>query len=331
MYKKIVSLTFLPVFENKMVLIKALLIPLLVIVGLNIISKLYPENWPIHIFTIIVTLTVNIVIAITTHRILLLGKESVPKWGHFAVGKREFSFFIASILIGIVCIPILLLALIPYAGIFIAVIGMLIVFSRLSLMFPSIAIDKPLGMQEAWDFTKEYKLLTLFTIIIFPTIFTAIVGIVYTLVIKFLMGVVSEHLFVLFALLDVFMTVFVVSALSATYRVINEEHPEYFEIKKDKEVNQNEIVITSNGEEFIVNTQDFPLNFESIKAELIRQYENLGFNNIVVDKEDSWMAKNPENTNAYIALSTNTNGYTIEAYNVQEADLNEGMKREIND
>ena len=229
MYKKIVNLTFLPVFEKKIVLMKALAVPLICLVLTNILTTQYPNNFPISIFAIIILLCINITIAIVTHRVLLLGEQSVATWGEFAFGKRELSFFISTILIGLICIPILFLSFIPMLGIFIAVFLILIIFSRLSLVFPSIAIDEKLDLSQAWNFTKEYKLLTFFTIVIFPTIVSVVLGAVYSLVIGFLVGTVWSQLYVLYPVLDVFIAVFVVSALSATYRVIKEQHPEYFE------------------------------------------------------------------------------------------------------
>lgn len=321
MYKKIVNLTFLPVFENKTALMKALLIPLICLILTNILLTTYPESFPISIFGIIMLTTINITIAIVTHRILLLGQNSVPTWGQFAFGGRELSFLIASFLIVIICIPIMFLSLIPTVGIFIAIFSLLVVFSRLSLVFPSIAIDEKLTLAQAWDFTKKYKLLTFFSIIIFPTVFSLIIGTVYTLIIGFLIGVISSKLYVLYPVLDMFMAVFIVSALSATYKVIKEQHPEYFENQANQTKQNDELIIHNNKEQHSFNINEYEIDFERLKQELIRQYEQLGFDKIVVDKEDSWMAKHPENDNAYIALSLKDNEYKIEAYNTQQADL----------
>lgn len=192
-------------------------------------------------------------------------------------------------------------------------------FSRFSLALPSIAINKEISISDAWDYTKKYKLLTYFSIVIFPAIFTLILGFGYQLAIGFLIKVVSPKLNILYPVLDVFITVFVVSALSATYRVIKEDHPEYFEKIIRKE---NDTLIINNKNRIIVDTRETPISFKIIKNELVKQYEDLGFKDIVVDKEDSWMIKNPEIQNAYVSLSFNNSQYKIEAYNTKEADLN---------
>ena len=328
MYKKIINLTFLPVFENKTALIKALFIPLILIVVLTKMSLMYPTSTLVSFSTAVLMFLINITIAITTHRILLLGSQSIPKWGLFKFGSREFQFFVTSAIIAIIITVVVFIGSLPLSflpkslvasGVLvISVIFAVILFSRFSLALPSIAIDKQISISDAWEYTKHYKLLTFFTIIVFPLLFAFIIGVVYTLVIGFLVKVISVHLNILYPLLDVFIAVFIISALSATYRVIQEQHPEYF---KQQSKENNELIIHNNKEQHRFNINEYEINFESLKQELIRQYEQLGFDKIVVDKEDSWMAKHPENETAYIALSLKDNEYKIEAYNTQQADL----------
>ncbi|WP_072682273.1 hypothetical protein [Arcobacter sp. LA11] len=329
MYKRIINSTFYPVFENKFILMKALFLPLLSIIVLSELILKYHESGFIVIFLSILTFLLNITIAITTHRILLLGQDSIPPWGLFKFGGREFSFLITSIAIGLTigvvvlfgAIPMMFMpeSIIPQIILVIAVFFATVFFSRLSLALPSIAINKEISISDAWDYTKNYKLLTYFTIVIFPTIFTIILGIGYQLAIGFLIKVISPKLNILYPVLDVFITVFIVSALSATYKVIKEDHPEYFEKITRQE---NDALIINNKNRILVDTKKTPLSFEIIKNELIKQYEELGFTNTIVDKEDSWMIKNPEIKNAYVSLSFNKSQYKVEAYNIKEADLN---------
>lgn len=329
MYKRIINSTFYPVFENKLILMKALFFPLLLIIVLSELILRYSESIFIVSVLSILTFLLNITIAITTHRILLLGKDSIPPWGLFKFGGREFSFLITSIIIGLIIgvviffgsVPMMFMgeSMIPKVIFIVVIFFATTLFSRFSLALPSIAINKEISISDAWDYTKKYKLLTYFSIVIFPAIFTLILGFGYQLAIGFLIKVVSPKLNILYPVLDVFITVFVVSALSATYRVIKEDHPEYFEKIIRKE---NDTLIINNKNRIVVDTRETPISFEIIKNELVKQYEDLGFKDIVVDKEDSWMIKNPEIQNAYVSLSFNKSQYKIEAYNTKEADLN---------
>lgn len=78
MYKKIINLTFYSVFNNKDSLIKSLFFPLLALIIIRIITE---ESQSIKITALVPALMIiNLVIAVITHRILLLGDNKVPKW-----------------------------------------------------------------------------------------------------------------------------------------------------------------------------------------------------------------------------------------------------------
>jgi len=77
MYKRIINGTFIPVFKNNQVLIKALFLPLLLIIILDKISRMYSNDNFVTFSIIVLSLLINITIAITTHRILLLGSNSI--------------------------------------------------------------------------------------------------------------------------------------------------------------------------------------------------------------------------------------------------------------
>lgn len=318
MYKKIINLTFQSVFDNKNILIKALSLSLAILILIKVLSTEFQNINILYLLPIL--LIINLHIAVTTHRILLLGKEYTSEWGIPKLSKREFAFFLNSVLIGLLCIPIFILGFIPVAGIIIAIILLCIVISRLSLVFPATAIDKEIGISESWNFTKQYKLLMFFSVILFPFIFSIIVGIVYNLVIGFLIGVISNKLYILYPVLDIFITVFIVSALSATYKIISEEHPEFFAKKKGE--GDDQITIINNEKILSYDKNSICVDFEELKQQLNLQYNPLGFIDVIINKEDSWMLKNPKIQNAYILLSQNKDKeYKIETYNTEEFNL----------
>jgi len=317
MYKKIINLTFQSVFDNKDILIKSLALSL----GLLILFKVLVVEFPKINATYLlpVFLIINLHIAVITHRVLLLGKESISKWGITKYSKRELNFFLNSLLILLICIPFLMVGFFHVGILAISLILMTIVISRLSLVFPSIAIDENITITESWEFTKKYKLLMFFSVIIFPAIFSIIVGFVYNLVIGFLVGVISSKLYVLYPILDLFITVFIISALSSTYKIIKEEHPEFFEKTK-----QDETITTiiNDNEKLTYDKNFYKIDFEILKEGLKKQYELDGFTEISVDNESSWMLKNPDVKEAYILLTKeNDSNFLIETFNTNKASL----------
>jgi hypothetical protein len=226
-YKEIINNTFILLLEKKNILIKALILPFILLVIIDYYNKSFTSPNITNLFSdftlvffLILSLIVSVIVAITTHRILLIEKNPVPKWGFFKFGLREFKYLGSSFVIGLLCVPFLLFLFIPIIGIPISLIIILMIFSRMSLVFPSIALDEEISIWDSWNKTKNYKLITFFSIIIFPVIITIFVGLIYSLVINFLENVVSSYFAVLYVFLDLFITVLVVSTLSSTYKFI---------------------------------------------------------------------------------------------------------------
>ena len=62
-------------------------------------------------------------------------------------------------------------------------------------------------------------------------------------------------------------------------------------------------------------------SFEQMKELVQAQYAKLGFDNVVIDKEDSWMIKTSREGQAYVGLSVLNENYKVESYNTQKPDL----------
>lgn len=320
-YKEIINDTFILLVKKKNILIKALIIPFILLMIIDYYNKSFTTPNITNIFSdftlvffLVLSLIISIIVAITTHRVLLLEENAVPTWGFFKFGLREFKYLSSSFIIGFLCVPSFLFLFIPIVGIPITLIVVLMIFSRMSLVFPAIALDEEMSIWESWNKTKTYKLITFFSIVIFPMIITILVGLIYSLVINFLVNVVSSYFDVLYVFLDLFITVLVVSTLSSTYKFIKKYTYEE-NIKKEVE----ELSIYEKDGNFKI-TIPFIFNktFEELKLELLSQYEILGFSNIVIDKDDLWMIKNPHKENAYISLSVGSNKFLIETYNVDK-------------
>lgn len=312
-YKEIINNSFSLLLKKRDVLARALLIPFILLSIIYYIGKIYPtmNSFP--------ALIISIAVAIATHRILLKEEEFPVKWGYFEFGSREFKYIRYTLFIGLLCLPSLLCLFIPIIGISLTVIICLILISRMSLVFPAIALDEDMSVWDSWNNTKNYKLITFFSIIVFPTIITLAVGIVYGLVINFLVKVVSPQLEILYVILDLFITVLVVSTLSSTYKFIGK----YGFVKTVKEEKSDEEILINEKDGNYKISIPFILNktFEDIKKELLSQYEELGFSNIVVNKEGLWMIKNPQNDDSYVSLSVETNKFQLETFNTNKPEL----------
>lgn len=246
-YKEIINDTFGLLVKKRDVLAKALIIPFILLLIIDYYEKSFSivsnsGNISINfslLFFIILSLVISIIVAITVHRILLIEENPIPKWGFFKFGSREFKYLAFSFLIGLVCIPAFIFMFIPIVGIIITLITVLIIISRMSLVFPAIALNENMSIIDSWNQTKNFKLITFFSIIIFPTIIALVVGVVYSLVINFLVNVVSVHLNILYVILNFFITVLVVATLSSTYKFIKK----YSFIEKVNEEKIEEISI----------------------------------------------------------------------------------------
>ncbi|MDN5104246.1 hypothetical protein O8C79_02920 [Aliarcobacter butzleri] len=257
MYCRLMNESLKALIENKKALFKALFIPTLVLIGIyfyapNLIIQdgeaVFDENikWRFGIIWILI-LYINMVIAISVHRIILI-KDNIPLLRSILPSSTELNFFLKILLFFI--LTFLVAFLISAFGMMLfmlfvdrniamilaAILAFIVVSllaSRFSMVFPAIAINEKMGFSEALNMTKNYKFLSLFMVVIFPIIISVLIAFVYGLIIKFLSGVVSPHFELLYVFLNVFITVLTISCLSVTYSYIKEEN--------DKKSLENEI------------------------------------------------------------------------------------------
>ncbi|PLY04503.1 MAG: hypothetical protein C0625_16360 [Arcobacter sp.] len=330
MHKKIIVNTFDAIFKNSNNLVQKLFIPILLMSSINyfipqfisseIIIQLNANNINIKTFgpsflLLFLLILANISVAITTHRVIILGKDSVPKLGSYIFGLRELNFLFKSILlIIIILIPTIPTFFIPIIGPYITIVLALILFSRLSFIFPALACDEKMSFFQAWKYTKNHTFLTLFTIIIFPSIFAFSVGFIYSITIEFLIKLVSPHLVILYSLLDVFIMVFIVSALSSAYIYIKTQPLN--KIRKENSISTREITETTRKRiHKIVIHDQHNVTFSSIKKELQTQYAKLNFSDIAYDRNNVYLLKNPNDIEAYVSLRYDNDEFIIQVNN----------------
>ena len=339
MYSQITKKTFELIFQKKYILMKVLLIPFILLTIIEYYTNTQVKEhlgiWNYYIL-IGASFFITIIMSINVHRILLLEEDKTPSWGIYKFGSREVTFILKAIGLGLLLgllsvvfffiVNFFSLAVGSFFGekgtmilqislMLVVMIFLGVIFSRISLVFPAIAVDKPIDFADAFMLTKENKLLVFVSVLVIPIILGVLVGAVYGLAIGFLMGLISQKLSVLLSLLNIFITVFTIGFLSTTYEYIISNQPEEVEeSEKLKEIEYHE-----NENNYKVNIDDrYEISFDEIKESLFKQYELLGFTDIRLDKEDSWLLKNPQIEKAYILLTHSKNKFTIETFNVEK-------------
>ena len=200
------------VFEYRNKLAKALLIPFLLYLALDVATYIQPI--PVVAFGVsIMSIFVHSLFAITTHRIILLGPESVPKWGILSWSKRETSFALHLVGISLMLIPITVLAFIPTIGMALIIPTMFWLLGRLSLVFPGIAIDQAISYKHSWKLTKNNQILMMLVVILFPVLLLIPSKLISTI----------PYTFFISSALSTLCTVFMVAALSITYKELSIE------------------------------------------------------------------------------------------------------------
>lgn len=210
--RKVLLGAFGYVYEYRTDLAKALFIPTVAILLLSAIP--IQELGATQLLALIVShLVIYVLMAITTHRVILLGPSSVPVFGINIPRKRELLFALYLIGAGIIVLPFSLLVKIPDIGRYIAMAASFYVLSRLSLVFPAIAIDQRRSFYDSWKATHSHQVLMIAVGIIFPSV----ISIPRELLDKI------PYISVLVNLLSIVTMVLVIAALSVAFQVITEK------------------------------------------------------------------------------------------------------------
>lgn len=168
--REVIAGTFFQLKNKRVDLAKALIIPLLLSLSTEFLAE-YSDTTFGNTLILFIDAAIQTVIAITTHRIILLGHNSVSEWGLKSWSNRETTFFMHySLLIaisyaGAYALPIIGL---DGFGMLLVIVAWLWVWSRLSLVFPAIAVEQPLSFRGSWEITKNYQLLMSFIVLVLP-------------------------------------------------------------------------------------------------------------------------------------------------------------------
>ena len=196
-------------YENRSTLGRALFVPFVLYLLLDVARSLEP-GIPLLYAIAAVSIAVQAVFAITTHRVLLLGRRSVPKWGLNRWSRRETVFVVHLLGLVLVVLPINVLIFIPGVGGILTVLLYCWVVGRLSLVFPAIAIDQKVSFRYSWQLTARHQLLMFFVVAIYPLLLSLPARLV---------GLLPESTLMV-GVLSTCAMLFIIAALSVAYRVI---------------------------------------------------------------------------------------------------------------
>lgn len=207
---KVFNGAFAYVIYYRKELTKALCIPFSILILLEIIEASIELSGFTQFFMGIVYVLAYTVLAVTTHRIILLNESSVPEWGLNTITRREIRFLWYSIVSGLVLLLPLLLALIPVIGWLLALIATPYVLGRISLVFPAIATDKHWDFADSWNHTKHHQVLMAATVFVLPLVFSVPNIVLATI----------PYASVPAGIVASLATIFVIAALSSAYKLI---------------------------------------------------------------------------------------------------------------
>jgi len=221
------------VLKNFKSLCKTLTIPVIIIVIINYLAtdsepKTIEDLTTFTYITLIVcSVLMHSLVAVTIHKFILQGQESMPAWGINKVGVRELKYA------GLVT----LMAIVPFLPMFITAFSLatlnpilifiltltIIVFgfvalyciARISLVLPSIAIGSNLSLKDSWDITENKRVLMIVCVIILPLLLSTIT--------KFLFD--GVNLSLLTSLIQIITPMITISVLSHAYKLLVIETP----------------------------------------------------------------------------------------------------------
>ena len=210
-FKKVVAGALVYVNQYRHVLLKALAIPFIVYLLIDVITLL--DIPPVLTWLLAALgLGVQAIFAITTHRVVLLGPGSVSTWGITSWSKRETYFVLHVIGLGLLIVPMAAVGSIPIVGTLVALVLICWVTGRLSLVFPAIAVDKGVSFKLSWEMMENYQMLMFSVVILFPMLLG-----IPAILLNFI-----PYTFLLASLVSTVVIVFQVAALSMAYQLISE-------------------------------------------------------------------------------------------------------------
>lgn len=220
--KQLLLDSFTVVYDNRRRFAQALAFPFTMLVVLDMTELLdMPEfiGWLFAFFAILIYAN----FAIVTHRLVILGDESVPKYGITSLSKREllFSAYMIGIPMGLAA-PLVIISYIldGAAASVVTILGAcayVYILARFSLVFPGTAIDKWVTISRSWKMSAHHQGSMLLVVIFFPILIGLLLSLPFVL-----LSLVLPHAVVLalVSLSNTLLLVFTITILSLAYKEI---------------------------------------------------------------------------------------------------------------
>lgn len=157
------------VFAYRESLLKAMLIPgaILTVPTVFRLSEQGEEFVLLHWF---LTLIANLMLAVSVHRIVILGPESNPVWGVHRPSWRLLRFMGYVAGLAIILTVVSFLQFVPVLGWFLALLALSYLAGRLSLVFPAAATDEQCSFKGSWAATSRYQVQMMVVVAVFPAL-----------------------------------------------------------------------------------------------------------------------------------------------------------------
>lgn len=222
-------------------ILKAVFLPLIIVTGLDSISSFLSDQetisgisyYLIIIILELVSLFQYTYVAVCTHRIVILGKDSVPEWGFRSYTSREGIFYFYSLLFTVLSYAVMSASQLTQNNwvVMIPWIFITYILVRFSLIFPAIAVDQYITLKESWRYTQRKFIFMFMATMVWP--FLVIIPVVL-----FVMGVVmiGGSIIPLIGviaggIISVFFVIIFISSLSLAYLRIVEKSEDEVQIE----------------------------------------------------------------------------------------------------
>ena len=139
-----------------------MLVPVLVSYLLIFIATTFPTNNAFQYFCLFLYLLNYVFLALSVHRVIIVGPDSVPKWGQYTISKRVAYYTLYAVCLLILLMVISFVSLVPIVGGALQLLFSVYVFARVLLVFPAISVDRYWSFYYSWLQTKQVQDMTLF-------------------------------------------------------------------------------------------------------------------------------------------------------------------------
>ncbi len=166
-FAKIITAAYHHLVDQRRILIRVLARPFIAILVVDIVESMTSSSVN-HLILGLLHLFATLLLIVTTHRIILLGESSVNRWGIVSWTKRETIFLLYSIGLALILTSSFsLYGFIDYGRVILGLASLWII-SRLSLVFPGVAVDKGITFRFSWKLTQNYQGLMFLVVVIIP-------------------------------------------------------------------------------------------------------------------------------------------------------------------